>query len=67
MICIYVAIGQKASTVAKLVSTLKKHQAMEYTVVPVGNGQRSGALTVYCAVFRNGRWRNILCIRARMS
>ena len=33
VICIYVAIGQKASTVAKLVSTLKKHQAMDYTVV----------------------------------
>lgn len=32
-ICIYNAIGQKASTVAKLVNTLKKHGAMEYTVV----------------------------------
>ncbi len=33
VICIYVAIGQKASTVAKLVSTLKKHEAMNYTIV----------------------------------
>ncbi len=33
VICIYVAIGQKASTVAKLVNTLKKHEAMEYTIV----------------------------------
>lgn len=33
MICIYVAIGQKASTIAKLVETLKKHGAMEYTIV----------------------------------
>ena len=33
MICIYVAIGQKASTVAKLVNTLKKHDAMDYTIV----------------------------------
>ena len=33
VICIYVAIGQKASTVAKLVNTLKKANAMEYTVV----------------------------------
>ena len=32
-ICIYNAIGQKASTVAKLVSDLKKHGAMDYTVV----------------------------------
>lgn len=33
VICIYVAIGQKASTVAKIVSTLEKHGAMEYTTV----------------------------------
>nr|MCR5208267.1 F0F1 ATP synthase subunit alpha [Eubacterium sp.] len=32
-ICIYNAIGQKASTVAKLVSDLKKHGALDYTVV----------------------------------
>ena len=32
-ICIYNAIGQKASTVAKLVSDLEKHGAMEYTIV----------------------------------
>ncbi len=33
VICIYVAIGQKASTVAKIVSTLTKHGAMEYAIV----------------------------------
>ena len=33
VVCIYVAIGQKASTVAKLVNTLKKSGAMEYTIV----------------------------------
>jgi F-type H+-transporting ATPase subunit alpha len=33
--CIYVAIGQKASTVAKTVATLEEHGAMEYTVVVV--------------------------------
>ena len=31
--CIYVAIGQKASTVAALVETLRRHGAMDYTVV----------------------------------
>ena len=31
--CIYVAIGQKASTVAKIVNTLKKHDAMDYSIV----------------------------------
>lgn len=33
VICIYVAIGQKASTIAKLVNTLKQHDAMDYTVI----------------------------------
>ena len=33
VICIYVAIGQKASTVAQIVSTLQKYGAMEYSVV----------------------------------
>lgn len=33
VMCIYVAIGQKASTVAKLVGTLEKYGAMEYTTV----------------------------------
>ena len=33
VICIYVAIGQKASTVAKVVSTLTKHGAMDYSIV----------------------------------
>ena len=33
MICIYVAIGQKASTIAKLVSTFEKYGAMDYTMV----------------------------------
>lgn len=33
VICIYVAIGQKASTVAKTVQTLTKHGAMDYSIV----------------------------------
>ena len=33
VICVYVAIGQKASTLAKIVSTLKKHDAMDYSIV----------------------------------
>jgi F-type H+-transporting ATPase subunit alpha len=33
MICIYVAIGQKQSTVANIVETLRKHGALEYTIV----------------------------------
>ncbi|MGZ4111794.1 MAG: F0F1 ATP synthase subunit alpha, partial [Tumebacillaceae bacterium] len=33
VVCIYVAIGQKQSTVAQVVETLRKHGAMEYTIV----------------------------------
>lgn len=33
VVCIYVAIGQKESTVAGVVQTLKKHDAMDYTIV----------------------------------
>jgi F-type H+/Na+-transporting ATPase subunit alpha len=31
--CVYVAIGQKTSTVARIVDTLERHQAMDYTIV----------------------------------
>ncbi|MCR5203351.1 MAG: F0F1 ATP synthase subunit alpha [Lachnospiraceae bacterium] len=33
VICVYVAIGQKASTIAKLVNTLKEKNAMDYTII----------------------------------
>ena len=33
VVCVYVAIGQKASSISKVVATLKKHDAMDYTVV----------------------------------
>ena len=33
VVCIYVAIGQKASTIARLVNTLKKHEALDYTTI----------------------------------
>lgn len=44
VICIYVAIGQKASTVAKLVGTLKKYGAMEYTVILSSTASESAPL-----------------------
>src|SRR3954447_23817620 len=37
VICVYVAIGQKESTVAQLVEALRKHGAMDYTVVVVAS------------------------------
>lgn len=33
VICVYVAIGQKAGSIAKVAATLKKHDAMDYTVI----------------------------------
>ncbi len=33
VVCVYVAIGQKASTIAKLVNTLKENGAMDYTII----------------------------------
>ncbi len=37
MICIYVAIGQKRSTVARVIKTLEQHGAMEYSIVVVAS------------------------------
>jgi F-type H+-transporting ATPase subunit alpha len=45
--CIYVAIGQKASTVAEVVSTLEEHGAMEYTVVVHSAASDAPALQMY--------------------
>lgn len=42
--CIYVAIGQKKSSVAKLVKTLEMHGAMEYTVVVSASAADSASL-----------------------
>jgi F-type H+-transporting ATPase subunit alpha len=44
MQCIYVAIGQKASTVANVVETLKKNGAMEYTTIVAANASESAPM-----------------------
>ena len=44
VICIYVAIGQKRSTVAQLVSTLEEHGAMDYTIVVSATASESAPL-----------------------
>ena len=43
-ICIYVAIGQKASTVAQVVQTLEEYGAMEYTIVVAATASASAPL-----------------------
>ena len=45
--CIYVAIGQKGSTVANIVNTLKKYGAMDYTIVVVATASDPAALQFY--------------------
>lgn len=44
VICIYVAIGQKASTVAKLVNTLTKNDAMDYSIILSSTASESASL-----------------------
>ncbi len=45
--CIYVAIGQKASTVAAIVNTLEKYGAMPYTVVVAANASESASMRYF--------------------
>ncbi len=45
--CIYVAIGQKASSVAAIVDTLRKNGALDYTVVVVATASDSAAMRYY--------------------
>ncbi len=45
--CIYVAIGQKGSTVANLAATLEKHGAMDYTVIVMATASDPAALQYY--------------------
>lgn len=45
--CIYVAIGQKASTVATIVNTLKEHGAMPYTIVVSATAAEPAALQYF--------------------
>ncbi len=44
LVCIYVAIGQKLSTVAKVVAVLEQHGAMDHTIVVVAGAAESAAL-----------------------
>ncbi|MDE5957750.1 MAG: F0F1 ATP synthase subunit alpha, partial [Muribaculaceae bacterium] len=45
--CIYVAIGQKASSIASLVHTLEKYGAMEYTVVVAASASDSASMRYF--------------------
>nr|YP_010388681.1 ATP synthase CF1 subunit alpha [Leontynka pallida]UPQ43848.1 ATP synthase CF1 subunit alpha [Leontynka pallida] len=43
-ICVYVAIGQKASSVAQVINTLKEHGALDYTIIVAANANEPAAL-----------------------
>ena len=49
MVCIYVAIGQKASTVKNIVRALEQYGAMDYTIVVAANASESAAMQYIAA------------------
>jgi F-type H+-transporting ATPase subunit alpha len=74
VICIYVAIGQKESKVAKIVAELKKRGAMDYTIVVTAGASESAALS-YIAPFAGcamgeyfvDQGKDVLCIYDDLS
>jgi len=44
VICVYVAIGQKASSVAQVLNTLKERNALEYTIIVMANANEPSTL-----------------------
>ena len=74
VICIYVAIGQKASTVAQVQATLEKSGAMDFTIIVTASASEPAAMQYIapysgCAIgeyFRD-RGRAVLCIYDDLS
>ncbi len=50
--CIYVAIGQKRSSVARIVKLLEDNGALEYTIVVAATASEPAPLTVFSALYR---------------
>jgi F-type H+-transporting ATPase subunit alpha len=74
VVCIYVAIGQKESTVAATVETLRKHGAMEYTTVIIASAADPAPLQYIapyagCAMGEYFMWKggHVLCIYDDLS
>jgi len=75
VVCIYVAIGQKESTVAEVVEILRKNGAMEYTTVIVASAANSASMQYIapysgCALaeyFMYEHHRDVLCIYDDLS
>jgi F-type H+/Na+-transporting ATPase subunit alpha len=74
VICVYVAIGQKASTVAQVQATLEKYDAMNYTIIVAASASEPAAMQYLapyagCAIgeyFRD-RGQSVLCIYDDLS
>jgi F-type H+-transporting ATPase subunit alpha len=70
VICIYVAVGQKESTVAEVVQALREHGAMEYTVVVSASAGDSAAMqfvspyaaTAVAEYFMYEHGKDVLCV-----
>src|SRR5437763_3453164 len=70
VVCVYVAVGQKESTVAQAVENLRKHGAMDYTIVVVSSAATAAPLQYIapyagCAMaeyFMYAQGRDTLCI-----
>lgn len=74
VLCIYVAIGQKASTVARVVKTLEEHGAMEYTTVILAGASESAPMQylapysgVSMAEYFMYKGRDVLCVYDDLS
>ena len=63
--CIYVAIGQKDSTIARVVKTLEEHGAMEYTTVVVASASILQRYSISLPMLERP-WANILCMVVKM-
>jgi F-type H+/Na+-transporting ATPase subunit alpha len=74
LICIYVAIGQKQSTVAQVVQTLREYGAMDYTIIVAASASDPAAMQYLapyagCAMgeyFRD-RGKHVLCVYDDLS
>uniref|UniRef100_UPI0030D77EBE amidase family protein n=1 Tax=unclassified Pseudomonas TaxID=196821 RepID=UPI0030D77EBE len=59
VLCVYCAIGQRASAVAKAVATLRAKGALAYTVVVVAEGNEAPGVVLHCTV-RSHQYRRTL-------
>ncbi|MDY6028813.1 MAG: F0F1 ATP synthase subunit alpha [Acidaminococcaceae bacterium] len=74
VICIYVAIGQKASNIARIVRTLEQHGAMEYTIIVTATAADSAPLQylapyagVTMAEYFMDQGKDVLCVYDDLS